>query len=72
MTEFILGKIKFTWKGNWAVSTAYEKDDIVKYGGNTYVCVTGHTTASVEADFYTDIAKWDVHVEGIYFKDGQI
>ena len=68
MTEFILGKIKFTWQGNWAVSTAYEKDDIVKYGGNTYVCTTGHTSAAIEADFYTDIAKWDVHVEGVTHK----
>tara|TARA_Y100000310_G_scaffold341824_1_gene442313 strand:+ start:756 stop:4397 length:3642 start_codon:yes stop_codon:yes gene_type:complete len=69
MTEFVLGKIKFTWKGNWAVSTAYEKDDIVKYGGNTYVCITGHTSGSAIPDFYTDIAKWNVHVEGIDFKD---
>ena len=68
MTEFVLGKIKFTWKGNWAVSTAYEKDDIVKYGGNTYVCITGHTSGSAIPDFYTDIAKWDVHVEGVTHK----
>ena len=68
MTEFVLGKIKFTWKGNWAVSTAYEKDDIVKYGGNTYVCITGHTSGSAIPDFYTDIAKWNVHVEGVTHK----
>ena len=68
MTEFVLGKIKFTWKGNWAVSTVYEKDDIVKYGGNTYVCITGHTSGSAIPDFYTDIAKWNVHVEGVTHK----
>jgi hypothetical protein len=68
MTEFVLGKIKFTWQGNWAVSTAYEKDDIVKYGGNTYVCITGHTSGSAIPDFYTDIAKWNVHVEGVTHK----
>jgi hypothetical protein len=81
MTEFVLGKIKFTWKGNWAVSTAYEKDDIVKYSGNTYVCITGHTSGRAISrvgmlgrsrqtypDFYTDIAKWDVHVEGVTHK----
>ena len=68
MTEFVLGKIKFTWKGNWAVSTAYEKDDIIKFGGNTYVCTTGHTTGGTIPDFYTDIAKWDVHVEGVTHK----
>ncbi len=68
MTEFVLGKIKFTWQGNWAVSTVYEKDDIVKYGGNTYVCITGHTSGSAIPDFYTDIAKWNVHVEGVTHK----
>jgi len=68
MTEFVLGKIKFTWKGNWAVSTAYEKDDIIKFGGNTYVCTTGHTTGGTIPDFYTDIAKWDIHVEGVTHK----
>ena len=68
MTEFVLGKIKFTWKGNWAVTTAYEKDDIIKFGGNTYVCTTGHTTGGTIPDFYTDIAKWDVHVEGVTHK----
>jgi len=68
MTEFVLGKIKFTWQGNWAVSTAYEKDDIVKYGGNTYVCTIGHTSSGIIPDFYVDIAKWDIHVEGVTHK----
>ena len=68
MTEFVLGKIKFTWQGDWAVSTAYEKDDIVKFGGNTYVCTTGHTSGGAIPDFYIDIAKWDVHVEGVTHK----
>ena len=30
MADFKLGRIKFKWRGDWAVSTAYLVDDIVK------------------------------------------
>jgi len=66
MAEFKLGRIKFVWKDNWATGTSYYKDDIVAYGGKTYVCVIGHTA---DADFYTDLenipARWN------QFSDGQ-
>jgi len=57
-----LGKIKFTWKGDWAGSTAYKKDDVVKYGPNVYVCLTAHTSTSSFAD---NEAKWDLMVSGL-------
>ncbi len=66
MAEFKLGRIKFVWKDNWVTGTTYYKDDIVAYGGKTYLCVVGHTAA---ADFYTDVdnvpTKWN------QFSDGQ-
>ena len=66
MADFRLGRLKFNWKGNWAVSTAYVIDDIVKYGGNTYVCTTNHTSASSEVQFYSaDLTNWSLHTEGI-------
>ena len=34
MADFKLGRIKFKWRGNWATSTSYLIDDVVKYGGN--------------------------------------
>ena len=43
MAEFKLGRIRFIWKGTWTTSTIYYKDDIVRNGGNTYVCIKGHT-----------------------------
>jgi len=43
MTTINLGNLKFTWKGDWASSTAYNKDDIVKYGPSVYVCTDAHT-----------------------------
>ncbi len=66
MAEFKLGRIRFVWKDDWTTGTTYYKDDIVAYGGRTYLCVVGHTAA---ADFYTDLdnipTKWN------QFSDGQ-
>ena len=44
-----LGKVKFNWRGNWAATTAYAKDDVVRYGSNAYVCIVAHTSASTFA-----------------------
>jgi hypothetical protein len=71
MADFKLGRIKFKWRGNWATSTAYLVDDIVKYGGNTYVAVTNHTSQSTSPAFYTDLdsnSYWQLHTEGLFFK----
>ena len=64
MADFRLGRLKFKWQGDWTASTAYVIDDIVKYGGNTYVCIINHTSATSIPDFYTDSANWDLHTEG--------
>ena len=71
MADFVLGRLKFKWRGDWGTSTAYLIDDIVKYGGNTYVCVTNHTSSAATADFYTDLnsnSYWQLHTEGLFFK----
>jgi hypothetical protein len=70
MADFVLGRLKFKWRGDWAASTAYLIDDIVKYGGNTYVVLTNHTSQAATADFYTDLtaAKYSIHTEGLFFK----
>ena len=70
MAEFRLGRLKFSWKGNWASSTAYVIDDIIKFGANTYVCKTNHTSTTNENLFYQDdiTANWSLHTEGIASK----
>jgi len=66
MADFRLGRLKFNWRGNWAISTAYVIDDIVKFGANTYVCTQNHTSVANETSFYaTDLSKWSLHTEGI-------
>ena len=66
MADFVLGRLKFKWRGDWAVSTAYLIDDIVKYGGNTYVVTANHTSQSSIANFYTDLSasKYSTKMEG--------
>jgi len=52
MSEFKINQIRYTWKGNWSDGTAYKRDDVVRYGANSYVCVVTHTS---EDDFYDDL-----------------
>ena len=69
MAEFKLGRIRFVWKADWTVGTPYYKDDVISYGGRTYLCVLGHTAA---ADFYTDLdvvpSRWNLFADGQEWK----
>ena len=69
MAEFKLGRLRFVWQGAWTTATAYVKDDIVRYGGSAFVCVTAHTAA---ADFYTDFdaTKWQLMAGGLQYRTG--
>ena len=51
MAEFRLGRVKFNWTGDWTVSKSYLIDDIVKFGGNTYVAITNHTSTASTSNF---------------------
>ena len=66
MAEFRLGRVKFNWTGDWTVSKSYLIDDIVKFGGNTYVAITNHTSTASTSNFYSnDLSNWNVHIEGL-------
>jgi hypothetical protein len=69
MAEFKLGRIRFIWKNNWAAATTYVKDDIVRYGGKTFLCVIGHVANS---DFYLDLdnipTRWNQVSDGSDWK----
>ena len=69
MAEFRLGRVKFNWTGDWAVSKSYLIDDIVKFGGNTYVATVNHTSTASTSNFYSnDLGNWNVHIEGLQQK----
>jgi hypothetical protein len=57
------------WKSSWAINTQYKLNDLVKYGGYTYVCNTPHTSAATLAlGLPADQAKWDIFNPGIEYK----
>jgi hypothetical protein len=60
-----LGKLRFYFAGEWSVSTTYEINDIVKYGGNVYVYTYGLKTAG---NLPTDVTYWQLMVEGVNFE----
>jgi hypothetical protein len=53
MAEFKLNRFRYNWRNQWSVSTAYNRDDVVRYGGKVYVCIRQHTSAS--SNIYIDI-----------------
>ena len=73
MAEFKLSRLKYTWLGEWAAYGRYNPDDIVSYGGSSYVCLDTHVAAN---DFYSDlnffnqdtppllVPKWELVAEG--------
>jgi len=67
MAEYILGRIKFVYQGNWTTGTRYIADDIVTVGGKSYICVTGHLAA---AAFATDLAanNWKIIADGLKWR----
>jgi hypothetical protein len=58
----------FEFKTTWDVSTRYKKNDIVNYGGTTYVCKTPHISAvTINLGLEHDSYKWDVFNQGITY-----
>jgi hypothetical protein len=59
----------FDWKGDWSVDTRYKINDVVKYGGSTYICNSTHTSAATTiAGIVADQSKWDVFNNGLEYK----
>jgi hypothetical protein len=61
MPDFILGRLKFKFLGEWTASFDYIKDDVVRVGGRAYVCTANHTSAGT---FTSDSSNWDLMVDG--------
>lgn len=86
MAEFKLGRLKFWWKGEWQTGEAYVKDDVVRFGGKSYVCIGAHTSGVNDESFYTALEtapfKWELMTDGVswqgtwttatYYKGGDV
>lgn len=70
-SEFKIGRLRFTWKGEWNDATFYNRDAIVQYQGKCYVCKEPHTS---QANFYSDLyfitgggastPRWELMLDG--------
>ena len=59
MAEFKISRIRYTWKNEWAAdSSTYNKDDVVRYGGSTWICQRQHTASTFAADqnYYNNVS----------------
>ena len=69
MAEFKLGRIRFVWQGDWATGRAYVADDVISFGGKSYICIKNHTAASeFNTDFTNAIPKWEIVSDGTSWK----
>ena len=50
MAEFKLSRFRYKWRGNWTTGTAYNRDDIIRYGGSSWVCIRQHTAGAFASD----------------------
>lgn len=57
MAEFKISRIRYTWREVWSTGTVYNRDDVVSYGGSSWVCFRQHTSTTFAADqtFLTNI-----------------
>ena len=65
MADFKIAKIRYTWKGTWSGTTQYVRDDIVHYGGKSYVCFVTHTASTTFlADLTAPTPCWVLMFDG--------
>ena len=67
MAEFKLGRIRFIWKGAWITSVTYFIDDVIRYGGRTYICVVGHTSGVFQTNLTA--GYWNLMSDGQEWKN---
>ncbi len=53
--EFKIGRLRYTWRGQWATGTFYNRDAVVAQEGKTYVCLVPHTAGN----FFDDLEHYD-------------
>ena len=60
-----LGKLKFNWQGVWNSGTAYETDDVVFHGNQTWVATADVAVGQAEPQAN---ASWDLMNGGLNFR----
>ena len=69
MAEFKLGRIRLVWQGDWSTATTYVVDDVVRVGGNSYICVKNHTSSALfETDLDFNPTYWNIVAAGLEWR----
>ena len=69
MAEFKLGRIRFVWKGEWSYPRTYYKDDVVRLGGKTYICLIGHEASTLfNTDLTANDPRWEQMSDGVAWR----
>jgi hypothetical protein len=73
--EFKIGRLRYTWRGQWNSGVAYNRDAVTQYNGKTYICLEPHTAQS---NFYDDLEyvtlggastpRWELTIDGRVWK----
>ena len=57
------------WRTDWTVNTHYLVDDVIKYNGIVYRCLTAHVSnAGESAGLEADQSKWTTVIDGVEYK----
>ena len=66
MATIDIGKLKFTFKGAFATGTTYEQDDVVSFGGSSwiYVNTTSKTGSAAGNPSSSNTTHWNIMAEG--------
>jgi predicted transcriptional regulator len=58
----------FDFKGDWSNTTRYKINDLVRYGGYTYLCSIAHVSASTDSlGLEDDQEKWSLFSDGLIY-----
>jgi len=65
LAKWDLFSASFNWRSSWTGTTKYTINDVVSYGGQTYVCNTTHTSQVYLED---DQSKWTSFNAGLKYQ----
>jgi hypothetical protein len=60
-----LGKIRWSWQGDWSSATEYELNDVVKHGGNLYIYISETPATNVAT---STTASWSLAIASSSWK----
>jgi hypothetical protein len=70
ITNWVPYASNINWIGAWTTNTRYKLNDLVSYGGYTYVCNTAHVSANtITLGLEIDQSKWSTFNAGIYYQN---